>query len=267
VAIKLGLPRSEEVARGAAESADLSKLIWLRTKQHCHFPFNITASAATAGSVQMLQWLKKRGFLLRDYTSVAAASRPHSMPVLRYLHESGCEWHKDCCGKAGAAGDVAQLQRLCSHGAVLSLSSVYEAARGGSVPVFEFLQQQQEVAVNMLSSKTLLHAALHGQLQLCKWLRAAGCDWDHTVCTAAAGRYHIGTLRWLHEHGCPWDAAAICRQSVYGSVSSIDVLQYVLDAGELVDAALLTELLLQAGTFRKLVAAKWLRQHGAQWPS
>jgi hypothetical protein len=163
-AFKLGLPRSEEVASGAAESADVGKLIWLRTKQHCHFPHNITVIAAAAGNVQVLQWLKQRRFALNKSTSSAAASRPHNISVLQYLRETGCEWHSNCCGKAGATADVLQLQWLHNHGAPLAIHSSYEAAVGGSVQVFEFLQQQGIT----FDRHTMQRAAYYGHLQLCQ---------------------------------------------------------------------------------------------------
>jgi hypothetical protein len=265
VAFKLGLPRTEKVASGAAGSADLPKLIWLRTKAGCGLPDNIAGLAAAAGSVEMLQWLKKRGFSLYRSTSLLAASRPQNIPVLQYFLEAGCEWHDDCCGKAGAAGDLVQLQWLRDHGAPLTTSSSYEAAEGGSVQVFEFLQQQQGVAFDSL---TMQKAAKHGQLQICQWLRAAGCPWDAEVCTAAAECYQVETLRWLHEQGCPWNAPYICRRAVSSDNSrSIELLQYMLSAGTLTDAALLTELLLRAGEYWQLAVAKWLRQQGAEWPA
>jgi hypothetical protein len=173
VAFKLGLPRAEDVASSAAESADLSKLIWLRTKQRCRFPSNITATAAAAGSLQMLQWLKKKRCRVDKETSSAAASRPCNIPVLQYLHENGCEWHEGCCGRAGATGDVAQLQWLCDHGAPLTTYSAIAAASGGSVPVFEFMLQQ---GVHF-NSDTMQRAAECGKLQLCQWLRTtANCE-------------------------------------------------------------------------------------------
>jgi hypothetical protein len=197
-------------------------------------------------------------------TSLIAASRAHNVPVLQCLHENGCEWHSNCCGRAGATGDVVQLQWLRAHGAPLNTRSAYEAAMGGSVPVFEILQQEGVA----FDSETMHRAAEYGQLQLCQWLRAAGCDWDTHACAAAARRQHLETLRWLHESGCPWHAQSICRNTVHtGGSKAIELLQYMMDAGELTSAALLTELLLQAGVHEQLAVAKWLRQHGAQWPA
>jgi hypothetical protein len=156
----------------------------------------------------MLLWLKKRGFPLSKDTSSAAVSRLQSIPVLQYLNEAGCEWRYDCCGKAGAAGDVVQLQWLCNHGAPVNISSAYDAAISGSVQVFEILQQQ-EVAFDHV---TMQKAAQHGHLQLCKWLRAAGCNWSSYVVCSAAFSDSVETVRWLLDNGCECDPDDLCLQ-------------------------------------------------------
>jgi hypothetical protein len=46
-----------------------------------------------------------------------------------------------------------------------------------------------------------------------------------------------------------------------------EILDYVVEQGEVLDAALLTRALNCAGAHSKLEAAQWLRQHGAQWPA
>jgi hypothetical protein len=46
-----------------------------------------------------------------------------------------------------------------------------------------------------------------------------------------------------------------------------DILDYILEKNEVLDAELLTEALNWAGVDNKLQAAQWLRQRGAQWPA
>jgi hypothetical protein len=46
-----------------------------------------------------------------------------------------------------------------------------------------------------------------------------------------------------------------------------DVLDYVIEQGEVLDAELLTYALKIAGAYNQLQAAQWLRQHGAEWPT
>jgi hypothetical protein len=46
-----------------------------------------------------------------------------------------------------------------------------------------------------------------------------------------------------------------------------DILDYLINDGEALDADLLTDALNGAGSNSKLQAAQWLRQRGAQWPA
>ena len=48
------------------------------------------------------------------------------------------------------------------------------------------------------------NAAGSGNLELVRWLRGAGCPWDHNTCHWAVEKGRVETLRWAREHGCPW---------------------------------------------------------------
>ena len=50
---------------------------------------------------------------------------------------------------------------------------------------------------------TCFAAAGGGHLAVLHWARAHGCEWDYMTCDAAAGGGHLAVLRWAHEHGCP----------------------------------------------------------------
>jgi hypothetical protein len=54
VALELGMPCTDDVLCGAAISGSLSKLQWLYTEQHCHFPSDISNWAAMNGSIDAL---------------------------------------------------------------------------------------------------------------------------------------------------------------------------------------------------------------------
>lgn len=49
------------------------------------------------------------------------------------------------------------------------------------------------------------NAALYGKLDVLKWARDKGCDWDEFSCSNAAAGGHLDVLIWLHKNGCPWD--------------------------------------------------------------
>jgi hypothetical protein len=46
-----------------------------------------------------------------------------------------------------------------------------------------------------------------------------------------------------------------------------DILDFVLEQAEVLDAELLTDTLNYVGSFYRLPVVQWLRQHGAEWPA
>jgi len=51
-------------------------------------------------------------------------------------------------------------------------------------------------------------AAAGGQLKALQWLRARGCPWDASCCTAAAKNGNEELLRWAIDAGCPFQRKA-----------------------------------------------------------
>eukprot|EP00953_Heterococcus_sp_UTEX-ZZ885_P011835 6835-Heterococcus_DN1.PRE.1 len=85
------------------------------------------------------------------------------------------------------------------------------------------------------------------------------------ACREAARYGHMSTLRWLRENGCQWKVRDVCIDASRNGHTN--VLHYVIQQGEVLDAELLTDALQIAGAYDQLRAAQWLRQHGAEWPT
>jgi hypothetical protein len=66
-------------------------------------------------------------------------------------------------------------------------------------------------------------AAYGGHLELLKWARANGCDWDSRTCEDAALEGHLEVLQWARANGCPWDAVT-CQCAAGGG--HLEVLQW-----------------------------------------
>ncbi len=43
-------------------------------------------------------------------------------------------------------------------------------------------------------------------LDVLKWARANGCDWDARTCAYAAAGGHLDVIKWARANGCEWDA-------------------------------------------------------------
>jgi hypothetical protein len=262
-AYELGLTSTEEVACGAAASGDLEKLVWLVDEQQCPLTsLCITAMAASTGNMQMLRWLKQRGCVFGELTSLLAAGKAKNVPVLQFLLSEGCKWHSEILGRAAAVGDLEQLQWLHQHGVALRSSVSWSAAGRGSMAMYEWFQQQGV----QFECMTLEYAAAHNRLQLCDWLRSAGCPWDETCYFTPAERGALQGLSWLLQHGCPYSIRGMAVQAMLGGRAAVPVLEFLLQQGLLSDVALLSQLLLDAGAMY-LPAAKWLRERGAEWPT
>jgi hypothetical protein len=252
---ELGLPFSSNLLEGAASSRSLSKLQWLHTEQQCPLPRGITCAAARAGDVEMLRWLLERGCEIDAETTASAARTTNNLPVLNYLHEQGCPWHDNVCGFSGFIGDLEQLRWLHAHAGTVDSGVVANAAEGGSVHVFEWLQQQQGVE---FTEYTMTSAAYNGQLQLCQWLRAQRCPWDGNATHIAASVGSYETMRWLIENGCPFgDAHVLCHEAAEGCRGEdLSILRYLYDCGIMADPATLTDVLKTCGARNMLAAAK-----------
>jgi hypothetical protein len=43
----------------------------------------------------------------------------------------------------------------------------------------------------------------NGHLEVLKWLRENGYEWDSEICSGAAKNGHLEVLKWLRKNGCP----------------------------------------------------------------
>ena len=52
----------------------------------------------------------------------------------------------------------------------------------------------------------VLMLLMNGHLEVLKWARENGCDWDSNTCSYAAENGHLEVLKWARENGCEWDS-------------------------------------------------------------
>jgi hypothetical protein len=266
-ALQLGLVCNWALMRFAVLSKDVEKVRWLRShafSEGQNMPNDITAVAASTGSIEMLLMLQETCTFDR-HTSRSAAQRPNNAAMLQYLLDAGCPWFIDSCSTVAEIGDLKQLQWVHQHVSPLTSRITQRAARSGSVPVFEFLQQQGAVC----DATTLACAAAEGHLQLCTWLRtSAHCEWSSEAVSCAADCDSVETVKWLLDSGCDCDADDLYMTAAVpeSGTHTHSVLRYLLEAGLHTEPARLTATLKHAGLHDMLDAAKLLRQHGAAWP-
>jgi hypothetical protein len=227
---------NDMLVHAVALSGRLEVLQLLVRGRHVHSPVLVSHYAAHSGSMSMLNWLRTQSWCVFDESTCAGAAQGGHLAALKHVRSLGCGWNEELI--------------------------TYYAAGSGSIEVVEWLRQQQGVQFDASS----LRAAAHdGHIPMCAHLRSIGCEWDVDTCYSAIVCDHLDTLRWLREHGCPWDVRQICMR--VANAGFIDILDYVIEQGEVLDAELLADALNDAGCGSQLQAAQWLRQHGAEWPT
>ena len=71
-------------------------------------------------------------------------------------------------------------------------------------------------------------AATSGNLELMKWLRGEGAEWDESACAYAALTGHLHVLQWLRGKGCAWNGAT-CHVAV--NHGQVEVLRWARENG------------------------------------
>jgi hypothetical protein len=181
-----------------------------------------TRGAATGGHLELLKYLREKGYEWDESTCAYAASEGH-VHVLEYLRTNGCPWSSHLCLHFAAAGNhLDTLKWLREHGCPWDSNLTAVAAENGH---FEMLKWLHEHGCPW-DEDTLSSAVVNGRLDMIKWLRENGCPWNEAATAVAAGCGQLETLIWLHENGCPMSANA-CSEAVENE--SLECLKYLVD--------------------------------------
>lgn len=151
---------------------------WLQKNTHCEFSENACSTAAAAGDLELLMYLREQGCPWNNLTVISAIDNGH-LNCFLYARDQNCPLNEEQEPKyyAANAGQIEIMTYLHNHGETWNVHSMREAASGGRVVCLKYLRDQ-------------------------------GCPWNATVCRSAAGSGQLECLMFLHENGCPWDASA-----------------------------------------------------------
>jgi hypothetical protein len=216
---------------------------------------------------------------LYDAAVLTIAARNGHLEVVRYLHPfvQADPRVSGACVVAARFDHANTLKWLISEaGHPITHAVLTAAARGGSLPVLQWLyqqmQQQPAAETAAFDEFVVVCAIKNGHLAAVEWLsQCAGCPMPRGAqCYHfAAAHGHTDILLWLREHSIECDTAKLCVSAAQSGC--MRPIEYALElhAAERSDAPpqLLTDMLQAAGAHQQLAVAQWLRQQGADWPS
>ena len=91
-----------------------------------------------------------------------------------------------------------------------------------SIPLIEYMWNFKIIPNNKL---TVLceKIAKSGNLEVLKWARENGCEWNRSTCSNAAFGGHLEVLKWALSNGCEWNRYT-CSNAALGG--HLEVLKW-----------------------------------------
>ena len=129
------------------------------------------------------------------------------------------------------------------------------AARGGHLELLKYLRETGYE----WDESTCAAAATEGHVHVLEYLRTNGCPWDSNACALAAGGGRLDTLKWLHEHGCPWDRETMVYAAEFSKLASVKWLHEHGCPGWNAD------LFATAVLYGSLKMLMWMHENGCPW--
>ena len=85
-------------------------------------------------------------------------------------------------------------------------ASLFQAAASdGKLDVLKWEEESGYELDKILDEGEIADAALHGHLEVVKYLRKLGISWNEDACSNAAKNGHLELLKWCRANQCPWD--------------------------------------------------------------
>jgi hypothetical protein len=229
----------------------------------------VTLWEAACSSPSCLQEACAHGFSLLGADKLFALGRYSSMTVLEVAHALGMPYRDDSL-VAGAArsGDLTKLL-LClnQYGSFPWLTKacrmvVRAAAESSNAAVILQWLEQKGIFIDLKLYDT---AATATRAHVLQYLRPDARPLYLKASEHANRPSHLSALQWLHVREAAIDIGHVHAAAALGN---LEVLTWCAETTpELCTPQLLTEVLQTAAASNQLAVCKWLREHGADWPS
>ena len=277
----------------AATGGSVELMQYLRDEGCSVISTTVMKAAAAAGQLKMVQYLQSIGGELAE-TVMDAAARGAHMHVLTWLRERECPYNLTTLWLVAHKVSKAELLYwlLDEFGAAIAQNYGTDlllqcAVNCKELPAFQRVAYLTGELAGWRWTDIFSHAIEQGSHDILEWI------WNNHASSIQLIQYLYGSafpqnlerqpkkatvdvlrmIRWLHEVvQCPWDPFRLACTALYHA--QIEVLEYLLQQGEVFTSEELTQLLKNAGdgdlnqsnNLAQQECCKRLRQLGAEWP-
>eukprot|EP00953_Heterococcus_sp_UTEX-ZZ885_P032499 16973-Heterococcus_DN1.PRE.3 len=181
--------------------------------QGCAWPNLLLEGVVRRGHLDLAHWCHEHGCDLDTTRAPAWAAESGNVELMAWvLQQPGIRLDEAVMRTAASKGHTAigfpyRTSELCTS-----------AAKGGSVEVLAYLQQQDMLTTTATSSRLLDVAACFDRLSAVKWFRAQGAQWPPIY---GLGPWSGDVLAWARAEGYTTTAAIAVQLSTAISCSHI----------------------------------------------
>lgn len=159
-----------------------------------------TCHIASIGDMKAMKWARKNKCYWNCGTAccVKAAENGH-IKMLKWLRKWGANWCCDVIDSAIRGSHIDILTWCHKHGCPV-YTSAYLAAINNNNPYF--LQWCKDNIKPINNSSIIDEASGRGDIELMNWLKANGCQIDHTCFTRAMMSNNEKSIKWCQDNNC-----------------------------------------------------------------
>jgi hypothetical protein len=251
-----GYSFNDKTCSEAAKNGHLDVLDWL-LKSKCYFNRDICCQAAKNGHLHILEYISnlyQNNYKWDNDASESAAAGGH-IKILEWLSKKGCIFDDETMESAIGNGNIKVIHWLREKGCSWDIGCFILAAKLGRIDILNYIHQS---GTSLNEIDIIFRASLEGHSKTVFWLRSIGCDWDESVCEAAATGNHLELLKSLRSNGCPWSEETL---DMAVSENNFELAKWAFENGCPLSDSIITF----AISSNNLELIKWLISIGSQW--
>lgn len=190
---------------------------------------------------------------------------PRDIPFLKEAYDEISNHSSKARNKfllsAARHGNFDLLKWLSSKGVLSSLASAvfHTLAKGGYLDNIVWAKDCAKLSFDI--RHCINSAVSSGNIELVKWLRSEGAQWNDNTLVSAARNGNIELLQYLFQSGCPFTNSIACAVAV--TKKSLEVLQFLHQH----DVPWTERTCINAARDGNLEALHYARSNGCAWNS
>jgi hypothetical protein len=186
------------IYESAASSGSLNVLEYLKAKNG-RLTGAVSLCAAGHGHLHILKWLYASGARFTRFECIRAALGGH-LKVLQWLREIGTAWDEKTCENAAWNGHLEVLKWAIDNGCPLSEWIWIRATQGGHLHVLKALNLEGDTAMSHMVAHMVAVEAIHsGHVHICQWLLEIGIAFIRDMFMRSS--LPLAIQKWARENG------------------------------------------------------------------